>query len=233
MKQSAITCPHLLINASLERWDEAHWFIHQMETYFHKPDQFRYSANAFIRSIKEIPQILKMEMQNHKKYKSDIKPCIDALKTNNLFYLLSKKRDYIVHQGSLKLHSKGMVGTTEGRGFKIGLSMPIPPEVSSDQAYGWFKDACKNDKILRGAFGPDCDSSPCIERSWKISEFPDEDLLEVCIKAWKEVSAVLSNIIMLLDGPPLNTALQCCRSLDKVKLKVYSQADFFSEVDEE
>ncbi len=89
-----------------------------MEENFHSPDAFRYSANAFIRALKEIPQILKMELQNHPQYRSSIKATIDQLYSDPLFSLLSRKRDFIVHHGVLQLHSSGFVGTTEGAGSR-------------------------------------------------------------------------------------------------------------------
>ena len=93
-----------------------------MESNYHSPDLFRYSLNSFIRAIKEIPQILKMELQNHSKYGTDFKPMIDGLKSDELFSLLSKQRDFVVHQGMLNILSSGTVGTIEGLGIKISRS---------------------------------------------------------------------------------------------------------------
>jgi hypothetical protein len=52
------TCPHFPIENSLDRWQECHWHIHQMESNYHEPDGFRYSVNSFIRAVKEVPQML-------------------------------------------------------------------------------------------------------------------------------------------------------------------------------
>lgn len=225
------SCSHMLVDNSLERWTEAHWFIHQMEENFHLPDLFRYSANAFIRSLKEVPQILRMELQNHPDYSHKIKPMIDELLKEKLYSLFKVKRDYLVHRGSLELHSKGMVGTTEGRGFKIGMGFPVSPFESSEEAYQRFKEICKKEKVIRGAFGPDCDSAPCIERTWRIPEYPDEDLLEICISAWQKTGALIGRILEVLGAEPLDYSLPCRHALGKVNLKIFSQRDFFRDVD--
>jgi hypothetical protein len=112
-------CPHSNIEAALDRWQECHWHIHQMELNYHLPDPFRYSLNSFIRAVKEIPQILQMELQNASRYRSQFKPLIDSLHSNELFSTLHKTRDFIVHRGMLEVLSKGSVGTTEGRGIKV------------------------------------------------------------------------------------------------------------------
>lgn len=96
---TALGCPHKLVQSALDRWNECHWHIHQMEANYHTPDPFRYSLNSFIRAIKEIPQILKMELQNDHRFAECFKPLIDGLKGNDLLKILSDKRDFLVHRG--------------------------------------------------------------------------------------------------------------------------------------
>jgi len=69
-----------------------------MEANYHTPDLFRYSLNSFIRAVKEIPQLLSMELQNHGAYLSDFKPLIQSLRANALLSVLHDKRDFIVHR---------------------------------------------------------------------------------------------------------------------------------------
>jgi hypothetical protein len=90
-----------------------------MEGYYHTPDLFRYCVNSFIRSIREVPQLLSMELQNHTHYKSKFKQIIYSVNQDDLLALLHRKRDFIVHRGMLELFSEGMVGTTEGRVSKL------------------------------------------------------------------------------------------------------------------
>lgn len=49
------SCAHDNLELSLDRWQECHWHLHQMELHYHQPDGFRYSLNSFIRAVKEVP----------------------------------------------------------------------------------------------------------------------------------------------------------------------------------
>lgn len=226
-----MACPHSHIEAALDRWSECHWHIHQMEGNYHEPEPFRYSLNSFIRAVKEIPQILKMELQSHPQYATWFKPIIDKSKKNELLGRLSKQRDFIVHQGMLGLASSGQVGTTEGRGFKMAIGFQVAPFESSYEAYERYKEACRKEPIFRGAFGPDCDSRPCLRREWKIREFPDAELLELAIMAWRTLGEILSEIVVLLGAEPLDLSLPCLHDPERVKTKEFSQRDFFESVD--
>ena len=226
-----MSCPHTEIEASLDRWQEVHWQIHQVEAHYHYPEGVRFSFNALIRAAKEIPQILAMELQNRDDYRNEIRPHIDALKEDPLFALLAKKRDYIVHRGMLEVESTGSIGTTEGRDWKIGFPFPVQPSESSDEAYLRFQRACKRDKEVRQLMGPDCDSRPMIERVWRLSDFPDKDFLEIAIDAWRTCGHILSRIVVHLGGENLDTQLLCAHDPASVRRKVYSQAEFFRTVD--
>jgi len=202
-----------------------------MESNYHTPDLFRYSLNSFIRAIKEIPQLLKMELQNHECYKSDFKPTINTLKRNEMLCLLHKKRDFVVHQGRLDVISNGFAGTTEGRGIKIGSRFPVYPYETTQEAYSRFIEKCKSDKFVRNWLGPDCDSWPIIRREWKIPEFPDIELLELSIDAWRLVGEVISKIVVQLGGESLDLSLSCRHDPEKIKTIEFSQKEFFEIVD--
>jgi hypothetical protein len=220
-------CPHENIEASLDRWTEAHWHIHRLEEHYHFPEPFRYSVNAFIRTLKEIPQILKMELQSHPKFHAAIKPIVNGLFSDSLFSLLSKKRDFIVHHGMLRLHSTGFAGTTEGRGFKIGFQFRVGPDESSDEAYARYRELCRSDPDFRELFGPDSDSAPCVERTWRIPELPNVDLLEGCVTAWQIAGSTLSQLVEFFGGAPLDLTMSCRHDPSKIRMKVFSQKEFF------
>ena len=202
-----------------------------MEANYHTPDLFRYSLNSFIRAVKEIPQILKMELQNHHAYQSDFKPLIDSLRSNELLAILHKKRDFIVHQGMLEFLSKGCVGTTEGRGIKISIAFPVSPYETTQEAYERFKEQCKKDKLIRDFAGPDCDSWPMIRREWKVPDFPDRELLELSIDAWRFIGEIISQIVLKLGGEKLDLSFSCRHEPEKVKTMEFSQKEFFESVD--
>jgi hypothetical protein len=131
----------------------------------------------------------------------------------------------------LDLLSSGMVGTTEGRGVKIGIPFEVLPYESSNDAYERFKNVCRTNKFIRSLAGPDCDSWPCIIRYWKIREFPDSDLLDICTAAWRKMGAILSKVLEVLGGEELDLSLSCCHEPEKVRMVEFSQREFFMSVD--
>lgn len=202
-----------------------------MEANYHTPDLFRYSLNSFIRAVKEIPQLLSMELHNQGAYQSDFKPLIQSLRANALLSILHNKRDFIVHRGMLEVMSRGSVGTTEGRGIKISIPFPVAPHESTQEAYERFKDVCRKDEFIRSAAGPDCDSWPMIRREWKIPDIPDKELLELSVDAWRLMGEVLSKIIMKLGGKQLDLSFACGHDPQKVRTVEFSQKEFFMSVD--
>lgn len=224
-------CRHSKIESALDRWSECHWHIHQMEANYHTPDLFRYSFNSFVRAIKEIPQILQMELQNEPDYKAKFKPIISSLNENSLFSLIRETRNFIVHRGMLEVLSTGVVGTTEGRGIKIATGFHVTPYETTLEAYERFKIKCRSDRIIRNWLGPDCDSWPIVRREWKVPALPGRELLEVAIEAWRLAGEILSSIVINLGGEAFDLSFSCGHDPEKVKVKEFSQAEFFKSVD--
>jgi hypothetical protein len=225
-----MACPHSSVEASLDRWLEVHWHIHQIEQHYHNPEAFRFSFNSFIRSAREVPGIIQMELQNHQDYREKIKPIVDGLLEDPLFKTVRDCRDFLVHRGMLKTLSKGIVGTTEGRGIKLAFRFDIDPFESSVAAYERFKEMCRAEPEIRQLMGPDCDSWPCVYREWKIADF-NEELLEVAVNTWKAIGKALTDIVEHLGAEPLDLSLRCRHDPERVKMKEFSQRDFFESVD--
>ena len=226
-----MTCPHSLIEPALDRWSECHWHLHQMELSYHEPDPFRYSLNSFIRAFKEVPQVLNMTIQRNPELRGAISGSMAALRARDLYQHMAKTRDFLVHQGMLEVESRGSAGTTEGSKVKMAFPFAVFPYESSDDAYLRYKEVCRNDKVMRGLIGPDCDSAPAIWRTWMIKQFPGQDLLDVAFTAWSSLGAVLSEAVVAQGGDPLDLSLPCRHDPEAVRIKRFSQSEFFLAVD--
>src|SRR5258708_1991611 len=113
-----------------------------MEANFHEPAGFRYSANSFIRATKEVPGLLMKNIQRHPNVRRAIDPVLSKLNQNDLFVVLKKRRDFIVHQGMLDLQSEGNVRAVEGHRVKMSFPFPVAPPERSDDAYERYKHIC-------------------------------------------------------------------------------------------
>lgn len=228
--KSSVTCVHAHLEASLDRWQECHWHLHQMEDNYHLPDAFRYSLNAFIRAIADVPELLTKNLERNEPVRQAIKPKLKELKETPLFSVLKVQRNFIVHQGMLAVQSNGAVYTMEGGKVKLSFPFRVETWESSDDAYERYKEACRTDKFWRG-IGPDCDSTPAIVRTWSIPQIPNRDLLEVAFDAWSLVGQLLSETMIALGGEALDLSMPCRHAPEMVRLKRYSQREFFMSVD--
>lgn len=98
------------ISAALDRFQEAHFWIHMLEAHYHQADLFRWHLNVFLKALKEVPQLVGMALQKEPGFAGWYKPARKQLTSDPLMAALSKNRDFVVHQGMLKLGSRGAVG---------------------------------------------------------------------------------------------------------------------------
>ncbi len=211
------------IDASLDRWQEAHFFIHNMESFYHDADGFRYSLNAFLRALKEVPQLIQMESQNRPGFSHWYRQRRENLRSDPLIGFLAEKRDFVVHRGMFVPKSNGVIGITEGRGIKAGLSLPIHPLEDSDLAMDRLLIVLK---LKRGdpldVLAPDEESMPCVYREWKIDPF-DEELLDLCAKAWLRVEGLVREVICWLGETVPPPSLECRHVPQQIQFKLYNR----------
>jgi hypothetical protein len=209
---------------SLDRYGEAHFYIHMMEHFYHEADAFRWSLNSFLRALKEIPQLLQMELQREPGFPEWYASRRDALRADCLIGFLAEQRDFVVHRGMLLPASRGSIGITEGRGIKMGLSLPFNPLADSDSAmWNYLKSLGGEDDIL-DLLVEDEESLPCVERIWRLERFADE-LTDLAARALLRTGGLLGEVAAWLGDQPLELSLQCRHSGERVRIKVYKRED--------
>jgi len=98
------------IPASFDRFQEAHFWIHGMETYYHLSSHFRWHFSVFLKALKEVPQLLQMELQNEPGFTAWFRDQRDLLNRDPLIAHLSRQRDIVVHRDMLIPNSRCSVG---------------------------------------------------------------------------------------------------------------------------
>jgi hypothetical protein len=199
-----------------------------MEEYYHSADPFRWHLNVFLKALKEVPDLLQMAMQNESGFPAWFREQRKHLDADPLIAALSKQRNLVVHRTMLLPHSSGMVGITEGRGFKAGLAVPIHPLEDSEDALLRYAVHFKDFDVL-GVMAPDDDSLPCVEREWRLPEF-DEELVDLCARAWLRVGETVYSVLRWqgMEPPPL--ALDCRHNSQKVRLKRFDRDALIKQV---
>ncbi|MCG1010868.1 hypothetical protein J4760_12630 [Salinicoccus sp. ID82-1] len=216
-----------IIFSAYDRLEEAHWNIHQMEYNYHDSDAFRYSLNSFLRVIKEVPQILQMELQSRDGFTGWYKEQRKVINEVPLIKSLFKQRDIVVHQSILKPNSSATLGITEGRGIKLGLNLPLNPFQDSDFLmvnYLLTEANSDRDSDVLGILSDDEDQLPCIERYWRLAPF-EEDILELTVQAWETIASLIRNTIIWLDEDPsqLRLSIDCIHTSSSVALLIYKR----------
>jgi hypothetical protein len=215
------TEPYDRIGAALDRFQEAHFWIHMMEEYYHHADQFRWFLNAFLKALKEVPDLVQMAMQNEDGFTAWFRERRTELRADPLIDVLSEKRDFVVHQSMLIPESSGVVGITEGRGFKTGITAPIHPLENSEDALVRLAQATQEVDFL-GLTTPDEDSLPCVQREWRLKEF-DEEFVDVCAKAWLRMGETLEAVLRWQGADPPPLSLDCRHDSRRVRMKVFDR----------
>lgn len=219
------------IASSLDRLREAHHHLHGIENFYHFADPFRWSLNSFLRSLKEVPQILKMDLQNEPDFPGWYEAKRKGLISDPLISFLFKSRDIIVHQKMLLPQSSVIVGISDGIKPKSGLSIQFSPYHNSDVAIKMYLIGAKGGSDPLSLLEPDEETLPCVIREWKLPQF-DEDLLNLSARAWLRVAEVVDEVIQWLGVEPIELSLDCLHSSQDVKIKLYDREELMLLMDE-
>ncbi len=212
------------IDAAFDRLEEAHFHIHAMECAYHLASPFRWTLNSFLRSLREVPQILQMQLQNEPGFVDWYRPRREELSSDPLMSFLSRQRNFVVHRGMLVPKSHGTIGITEGHGIKLGLKMPIDPLHDSDVAMDQYLRASKQAGDVLGILEDDEESLPCIEREWRMEPF-DEEVLELSSRAWARIAALTRDVLGWLGTNTPTRQLDCRHSAQNIRFKLYQRED--------
>ena len=220
----SVTDPLASIDSALDRFREAHFWIHTLEQHYHYADPFRWHFNAFLKSIKEVPHLISMGLQNRRGFSKWFKTERERLTADPLMNYLATQRDFVVHRGMLVPSSHGSLGITEGRGFKLGLSFPVHPfEDSDDAMHRYLHHVVKHGDFLQ-ILMPDDDSMPCIHRQWKLPAF-EHELVELSSRAWLRTGETVNAVVAWLGVEAQELSLSCRHSSQKVQFRLFSRVD--------
>ena len=213
------------LTSALDRFQEAHFWLHMMEKHYHSADPFRWHLNVFMKALKEVPDMMMMALQNQPGFKAWFKPHREALTSDPLIRALFESRDQIVHREMLLPKSRVEVGVTEGRGMKMGMGFLLDPLEDSDDGMEKYLQSVKRGgkyADFLGVLVPDEDSLPCVRREWRLPGF-DEELVDLCARAWLRLSEMLEASLRWLGEEVPTQTLNCRSSHQAVLFKTYNR----------
>lgn len=212
------------LESSLDRLEEAAWFIRMMEEHYHQANCFRWSLNSFLRALKEVVQLVTMEVQQRPDVSTWLKAEKLALSQEPLISQLFKQRDVVVHKSMLKPASKGSVGYTRGRGLKIGLGLPIDPLADSEAAILRYIHHVAKDMDFLGILYTEEDGGgeyTCVQREWRLEQVPDQELTQLAAQAWERVAKLTLDAATKLGAHVIEPKFEL-RDPNQVQFEVYA-----------
>lgn len=211
------------IEGAFDRFQEAHFWIHGLESHYHNAAQFRWHLNAFLKALKEVPQLLQMELQHQPGFPGWFRERRRQLSDDPLIAFLSQQRNIVVHRRMLIPNSQCKVGVTEHRGMKLGMGLNVDPREDSDHAMHRYLAVAAERGDFLGILIPDEDSIPCVQRVWRLSGF-DEEVVEVCARAWLRTGETILEVIRWMGVEPPFLSIDCRHAEQKVQFKLYDRA---------
>ena len=172
-----------------------------MEAHYHDADPFRWYLNVFLKALNEVPDLVSMELQNEPGFPEWFRDRKKQLRAVPLINFLSQSRNIVVHKKMLVPKSRGFIGITELRGLKLGLGMPINPLEDSDAAIQRYLIVTRDRGDPIDILMPNEDSLPCVVREWRLGDF-DEELIDLCARAWLRTSETLRDALTWLGADP-------------------------------
>ncbi len=219
-----MSCAHERITDALDRWQESHWHLHQVENEYHHADAFRYSVNSFIRSIREVPDLINMALQKHSGFKAWHSPIKKVLEQEDpLFSKIISHRNHIVHRSMLVPGSKAHIAAIRGFTIKMALPYKVDPFEDSDHAVERFIARARKAPSVIGFLAPDETQVLSVIREWKIDGI-EEEVICAFRKAFFRVREYLSDVVEFLGGERFSSQpLKCFKDPRIYQYKKYPQ----------
>ena len=211
------------LESSYDRLQECAWFIRMMEQHYHQADQLRWSWNSFLRTLKEVVQMITIEVQGNKDVKSWFDSEKKDLHNDGLIKFLFQKRNHMVHTSIFKPSSNGMIGFTRGRGLKLGLGLPIDPLEDSEVAILKYIDHAVSETDFFGILYSEEDGGgeyTCVHREWRLKGYGDAEVTHAAAQAWNKISHILFEVAQRLGAKVVELRFELSAPND-VQLEIY------------
>lgn len=176
---------------SHDRFEEAHYFFHEMLEHYHVPVRFRFSANAFLSALKAVAAMLQSELQPRglSGWLRTQRAVMDE--TDPLLRTFHKGRDIVLHQRSLFNESQVEAGLFRNRQLKLAFNFTVPTDAPSEvilrsaveRFTGTYLDAEHSEVGMEIG----------VRRWWRDHRLaPDTDVVTAAHVAWARTSELIS-----------------------------------------
>lgn len=101
--------------------------------------------------------------------------------------------------------------------------MPLDPTEDSDVLMRAYIVTVKTSGDVFQLLSDDEESSPSVKREWVLEDLPDPEIMSVAADAWVRVGALLQALRGRIGLPPIDIALNCRHSEQRVQFRTYNR----------
>lgn len=181
-------CP---IPETHDRLTAAHHFLHGILDNYHNPDEMRWNLNAFLEAARSVTWVLQKELKHHERFGPWYEEQQSKMRGNPVLRLLVDKRNYVVKQGNLEVHSRvrGVAKVLPKVSLRF-TELDLSPEIHTAQIMAYFRSKMPHELPEEIEVG--------IQRLWRLDEAPDTEIGELFGEAWQLLAEVVSEAHKLL-----------------------------------
>lgn len=179
-------CP---VPSSHDKIFEAHHFIHQLIQTYHDPNEFRFNLSAFFQSARSTTFMIQSELTNRAGFEEWWEKQRTRMAGDADLKLLNEFRVTTFHKSSLVPGSQIFAGHFKYGRPKSGLVMAISPFTPTLPAF------LHSRKIMAAREHPHRmweGEEFGLQRTWRLKEIGDRELVEFCLECWQKLVGVLS-----------------------------------------
>ena len=185
--ETEAACP---VPSAHDKLGEAHYFLHEMITNYHFPDEFRYSLSAFFQSARSATLMIQSELAHHHGFEDWWKAKQDLMRSDADLKLLNDFQVRTFHKSSLIPESRMFAGHFKYGRPKSGLLMSLPPMTPTLPALLSARRLLADQEHPHRMWdGEECG----IQRTWQLKEIPGRELVEFCIECWERIAEVVAD----------------------------------------
>ncbi|MFD0904650.1 hypothetical protein [Actinomadura sediminis] len=208
-----------------DRFEEAHWFLHQMMDTYHHPAIFRYSTNAFLSALKAVAEMLRTEMKS-KGHDVWVGQMFDRFKADPVLLKFNDSRNIVIHHRSLLLGSRVETGLFRGRKLKLASRIDVDHDADSGRILSFIQSEWLGFMLDEGHSA--LNEQLGVRRTYLVPEISEsEDVFTASNRAWSRVSAVLSEAHGLLGFtfPAISEEDRKAHNVDHINLILEMDVD--------
>ena len=103
------------------------------------------------------------------------------------------------------------------------MGFPMDPREDSDVAMDRYLRVARESDFL-GLLIPDDESSPCVQRVWKLGGL-DGEIVDLCAKAWLRMGQTIRAVLEWLQEEVPPVSIDCLHGDQRVQFKLYKREE--------